>query len=168
MTAEVPIKRTGAALNRHGSKHSYGTPVEFIDAVAARFGPLTHDLAASHENKKALRFLVEEINSLTVDWHRLGRGLLWLNPPFGTITPWAAKCAEEADKGARIALLVPASVDSVWFMKHVHRRAHVAPLIPRLTFVGQSEPYPKGLLLAVYGIAPTFEPWRWRPLKRNP
>lgn len=39
------------------SKQDYGTPKDFIDAVAARFGPLVVDLAAHAGNAKCLEFI---------------------------------------------------------------------------------------------------------------
>lgn len=141
------------------------TPREFLDAVEARFSPLTWDLAA------------DEINHVTPGWHGSGAkwgdsliapwseisGLLWLNPPYGNIAPWADKCALAASHGARIAFLVPASVGSNWFAEHVDGKALVLFLRPRLTFVGHTQSYPKDLILALYGEKPGYECWRWKP-----
>lgn len=96
-----------------------------------------------------------------------GAGLLWLNPPYGNITPWAAKCAETAADPRflwrTLLLLVPASVDSNWYIEHVHSRAYVMPLSPRIKFVGHPQPYPRPLMLCTFGGFVGFAPWRWRP-----
>lgn len=164
----APAKRkTGASLNRGGSKQDYGTPWDFIRAVERRFGPITFDLAASPHNAKHERYFSRQDNSLKQDWHKID-GLLWLNCEFALIEPWAAKCREEALLGARIALLTPASVGSVWFSRHVHRRALSLGLSPRLTFEGEKSPYPKDLMLSLFGPVgavpwcPGFDVWRWR------
>ena len=156
---------TGAGMRRHRSKQDYATPWEFVRSVEERFGTIAVDLAAHADNAKADRFLTEAEDSLSVCWHRLAPGmLLWLNPPFARIAPWAQKCAHETRQGARVAMLVPASVGSNWFADHVLNRALVLALSPRLSFDGRNA-YPKDLILAVYGTGgPTaFDVWRWKP-----
>jgi len=102
-------------------------------------------------------------NALTENWCRWA-GLLWLNPPYDNIKAFAAKCRAESAKGATIAMLIPASVATNWFAEEIHGHALVLPIRPRLTFVGHKDPYPKDLMLCVYGLAaPGFEPWRWKP-----
>lgn len=163
-----------------GSKQDYATPWEFIHAVEGKFGKLGYDLAASEHNHKADRWITEESNSLLAPWAKLSSSdgrmpelgehpLLWLNPPFGVIGPWAQKCLEENEKGARILLLTPAAVGSNWFANFVHRKAMVYFLSPRIMFDGADDPYPKDLILSYYGprsdgaIVHSYETWRWKP-----
>lgn len=172
----VPAQRPGR------SKQDYETPSDFIAAVERRFGPIAVDLAATADNAKAALYFGPKEDSLRTDWttdasycqgenvwprYRLISSLdCWLNPPFGKIGPWAAKCAGSApafrDRGGRIFLLTPASVGAEWFAEHVHGRALVLALRPRLTFVGETDPYPKDCVLSVFGAQPGFELWRWR------
>ena len=152
----------GPTIRRGKSEQVVGTPWEFIHAVEHLFGPLKWDLAATAENAKAGQFLTPEQDSFTYKWHKLA-GLKWLNPEFGYIEPWVEKCALESSLGAKILLLVPASVGSNWFCEYVHNRAMVMPLNGRITFVGNSDPYPKDLMLCAYGFKPGFQPWRWNP-----
>lgn len=147
----------------HRSRQDYGTPPSFLAAVERRFGPMSWDLAASKENSAAPYCFTEGFDSLAQDWAGL-TGNLWLNPPFADIAPWSAKCDASAGPGRRILLLTPASVGSNWFAKHVHGKALVLALNPRLTFVGESAPYPKDLMLSVwdgYGTS-GFGVWRWK------
>ena len=81
------------------------------------------------------------------------------------IEPWAKKCADECRKGARVAFLVPASIGSVWFAKHVWGVARVMALRPRMSFDGKN-PYPKDMMLCMYGAPPGFELWRWKGVGR--
>lgn len=157
------MSKTGAAFNRAGSKQDYSTPAEFIAAVEKLYGLIAYDLAATAGNAKAELFITPEEDSFTVAWHRLSHRLLWLNPPFANIAPWAKKCRAEALLGAHIALLVPAAVGSVWFADYVEPYAVARPLRPRLSFDGK-HPYPKDCMLCVYGCseAPAFKTWRWR------
>jgi phage N-6-adenine-methyltransferase len=148
---------------RGESAQDYGTPIALIRAVEARWGPLAWDLAAREDNRKAPKYLCpKQVDSLREIWHDLC-GNLWLNPPFADIGPWAKKCAEESRLGACVFLLTPASVGSVWFSKHVHGRAKVHALQPRLTFEGQTQPYPKDCMISCFGpsIKPGFDVWRW-------
>lgn len=146
------------------SKQDYTTPACFIAAVEERFGPICFDLAAHAGNTKHARWYGpdgEAEDSLTQPWRDLA-GLLWLNPPFAEIAPWARKCASESARGAQIALLVPASVGSNWFHDHVAPFADTYLLNGRLSFDGKGL-YPKDCLLAHYhGAAPSICIWDWR------
>lgn len=45
----------------------------------------------------------------------------------------------------------------------MNRKAMVLGLSPRLTFKGEKDPYPKDLMLSVYGQAYSgFDTWNWR------
>lgn len=158
------------------SRQDYETPRELFSAVERRFGPFVFDLAASSRNSKCNEYYNSRVDSLKQDWSQL-RGNLWLNPPFANIDPWAAKCKlsrinlavlehkagqYQSPAATCIFLLTPASVGSNWFMEHVWGHALVLALNPRLTFVGETAPYPKDCILSVYGMTPGFEIWRWK------
>ncbi len=153
---------TGATFNRNGSHQAYETPPELIAAVERRFGKLEFDLAASDENAKAGSFFNEVCNALSDRQQWPTDKLSWCNPPFANIAPWADKCSASAKLGARILLLVPASVGSNWFARSVHRQAMVFALSPRIKFVGADDPYPKDIILAAYGFGVGFDCWDWR------
>lgn len=154
------MNNSGPTIRRHRSSGAHSTPWTFIAAVEHKFGPLRVDLAASRENAKAPFLFTEADDALTKDWYDL-MGNLWLNPPFADITSWAQKCAAEAKLGAKILLLVPASVGANWFVDYVHNRARVYFLQGRLSFDGVNC-YPKDCLLAVYNVPPGYEVWRWK------
>jgi phage N-6-adenine-methyltransferase len=155
------------------SRQDYGTPWDFIRAVEARFGEIICDLAADASNAKCSYFFDETRDSLKQNWASLfPDGTLWLNPPFNDIETWAAKCALESPKRrGLIVMLTPASIGSAWFHNHVHRKAMVLGLRPRMTFdgtppnpkTGRPDPYPKDLSLSVYGMGLNgFDTWRWK------
>lgn len=151
------------------SKQDYGTPRAFLRASERLLciRGYTVDLAASHENKVVHRAFTED--SLSKDWEdAIESGWGWLNPPFGDIAPWADKASS---CGARVAMLVPASVGSNWWAAHVHGRAYVVFLQGRLTFVGtppdpktgKPDPYPKDCALLLFGgTGPGYTVWDWR------
>lgn len=155
------------------SKQDYQTPPEFIDAVAKRFGRPTFDLAATagQQIPGVDYFFTPEQDSLRQSWLKLSTPteddsvarVAWLNPPFAKIAPWAKKLTSECRWLRRWTLmLVPASVGSEWYAKHIHGKALVLGLSPRLTFVGERAPYPKDLMLVCVGYgAVGFDTWRW-------
>lgn len=153
--------------NKGKSRQDVGTPRDFLDAVERRFGCIKVDLAARADNAVAPLFVTPEEDSLVVPWgERFPSTLAWLNPEFSDIAPWAAKCAHEAGvqaPGLRVLLLTPASVGAVWFAEHVHRKALVLALSPRIKFIGHKTGFPKDLILSCFGFgAPGFELWRWK------
>lgn len=159
------------------SKQDYGTPWELIKAVEARWGKIGLDLAAHDDgsNAKAPLWFGPSDDFLKQDF-TVGLGLpddllCWCNPPFEDIGKWAAKWRTDAEKGARIIALVPASIGSEWFAEHVccgqgrPTAAQVIALRPRITFEGCKDPYPKDCMLLVYGFGPfsiDLEVWRWK------
>jgi DNA (cytosine-5)-methyltransferase 1 len=155
----MPIQKPGK------SKQDYGTPDNLIAAVQRRFGKIVCDLAATPLNTKCeADYYTPEMDSLSRPWAReFSTGLLWLNPPFANIAPWAEKCtAESRERHGLITLLVPASIGSNWFAKHVEGKAVVIGLSPRITFVGETTPYPKDIALCVFGFGLYgFQTWRW-------
>ena len=150
------------------SRQDFGTPAAFIGAVERRFGHLEWDLAAHAENTKCGdRYFgpgsTHHVDAFRVSWAGyVPYGTLWLNPEFGNIEPWAEKCAAEAPmRHGLILMLTPASVGAGWFQRHVHGKAYVLALAPRLSFDGKA-PFPKDCMLSVYGYGLTgFGTWRW-------
>lgn len=158
--------KTGASLNRGRSKQDYGTPWPFIRAVEAKWGPIVHDLACTRANAKAPSgyYFDEGVDALTREWAlEFPTGNLWLNPPFSFIDPWAEKCAWSGiRRDGLIFLLTPASIGTDWFRARVWGNARVLGISPRLTFEGTPDPYPKDLMLSIFGKATDgFSLWRW-------
>ena len=154
----MPVQKPGK------SKQDYQTPVNFMHAVAREFGAPYIDLAASRGNAQAPVFLTEQDDSLSSNWHDASQGkLAWINPPFAQLAPWVQKCVEESQRGCRILLLVPAGIGTIWFRKYA-KKATVYALAPRLTFVGETAPYPKDLMLCHFrpGFDGGFGTWQWK------
>lgn len=152
----------------HRSKQDYGTPPELVAAIERRFGAITWDVAATADNSVCSRFFSRDgIDALTDDWSArfTRRDVLFLNPEFGGIaTTWAPLVAKWTRKlpWLRLLLLTPASIGSEWFQQHVHRKAMVLGLSPRLHFVGADDPYPKDCMISGFGFGVQgFDVWRW-------
>ncbi len=166
---------TGASFNRGKSRQDFATPQDFRDAVVKKFGMPSFDLAADEKNAfcdwvSMHQYFTEEDDALKQEWYKRATPrdqpekqlLMWLNPPFGNIAPWARQCAEESKLGARILFLIPASVGSNWWAEYVHNKAHVYFLSPRLCFDGIA-PFPKDCALAYFSIGNQgYACWRWK------
>lgn len=182
-TAAKP-RLTGPTIRRGKGNGSASTPWEFIRAVEGKFGGLGWDLAAAKHNAKARLFATEADDSLSLVWSLLAyeedrHPLCWLNPPYANITPWARKCAEEVQAGARVLLLVPASIGANWYWDLVVPYADVYS-VGRMVFGdcydsdGQlvTTQYPKDLILCEYDWPRTgagkdsndgiVKRWRWQ------
>lgn len=155
-----------APRSKHDTKQDYGTPWEFIRAVEEKWGPLIHDLACTRENAKAPSgYYYPEVDALAQRWAAdFPTGNLWLNPPFKNIEPWAEKCAWNGiRRDGLIFLLTPASIGTDWFRAHVFPNARVLGVSPRITFEGTEDPYPKDLMLSIFGKATAgFGLWRYK------
>ncbi len=94
------------------------TPPEFLELVYDVLGPRSRIVGldpCSNEYSRvaAVRHWREgQADGLTQPW---APGTVYVNPPYSDIRPWAEKCRKEAEYGAEILLLVPASVDTAWF-----------------------------------------------------
>lgn len=148
------------------SVQSVCTPPEFIQAVCKHLY-IPHfelDIAADADNSVAPWFYTEQDDALTRTWLSGPGTWAWCNPPYADIAPWVSKACEESNGGARIAMLLPASVGSNWWDSYVHDVAYVTFLAPRLTFVGHKDPYPKDLALLLYApyLAGGYTTWRWK------
>jgi phage N-6-adenine-methyltransferase len=166
---------TGPTIQRHKSSGDIWTPQDFRAAVTKRFGEPYFDLACSGDNMFASYGGYTPVDdSLKQSWASI-KGLLWLNPPYANITPWAKKCAQESLEGARILLLVPGSIGANWYWQYVEPFADVYS-VGRMTFdncfdkAGNlvTTAYPKDLIPAHYhnavevGEHQKMQRWRWK------
>lgn len=144
------------------------TPPDLISAIESKFRPIDFDLAAcdASASRGHLGFFSPEQDSLKQDWTQIQDRILWLNPPFAKIAPWAAKCAEWArtqhSYGQLLLLLVPGSIDSNWWNESVRNVAKTLVLAPRVTFVGHTDPFPKPMTLNIYGTGGDDRVRYWR------
>jgi len=143
------------AQKPHRSKQNYRTPHKFFDAVARTFGQMQVDLAAEDDALCPVWLgpgseLAED--ALVANWASILSGCRgWLNPEFADIRPWAAKCAAEATRGARVVMLTPSSLGAEWYCDEVQGKALTLVVRPRLTFEGETSPYPKDCAIHLFG-----------------
>lgn len=92
---------------------------------------------------------------------------------FGSIGPWAKKCAAESQLGAHVLLLVPGSIGANWYWEWVEPYADVYS-VGQMVFKncydkkGQliTTPYPKDLILCDYYSdlceRRKMQRWKWK------
>lgn len=117
MTEGMKFKKPD--MNANGfNRNEYETPVSLFNTLDAEFN-FTCDLAASAHNSKCANYIDEQHNSLIDDWHKR-YGWLWLNPPFSPLRPWIEKAQNEADRGAKVIMLVPTTcLATTYFAKRL-------------------------------------------------
>lgn len=100
-----------------GRAPCFETPTPFVEFVEESLGvKFTLDAAADQHNTKAPAFINEEMDSLKTDW----RGVVWCNPPYGSmIKPFLKRAVEMKDRCELIAVLIPARMDT----KYMHEIA---------------------------------------------
>jgi len=149
------------------SRQDYATPADFLFALKDYLGieKFTLDVAADSFNTVAEKFFTETDNALIQDWDA-SPGWTFCNPPFGQIPAFTEKAKIESAKGAKIAMLIPASVGSNWWAKNVHLHARVVFLNGRITFVGETSPFTKDCAIVIYPPWPRhssmYTVWNWR------
>jgi len=156
-----------APKDKTKTKQDYGTDPKFWNILNGKYD-FKWDLAC-HEGNCLVTdgrfnsgYLHPYTDSLAEDWH-LKEGWLYLNPPFKDIKPWARKCVNESLLGAKVVMLTPASVGSIWFHDWVMNKAHVMFLKGRLTFAGETAPYPKDCMISIFdNFHRGVNIWDWR------
>ena len=160
-----------------GQNQATGTPLDFFNKLNERF-KFDFDLAADSTNYKVDQYFTIEDDSLQQDWAKItfrnglrsdkqNSGWLFLNPPFNEIAKWSKKCKEESKRGAKIVMLVPASVGSKWFQENVDKIcSQVWFLRGRLKFQGHTQPYAHDCMICIYEphsyAATYYAVWDWR------
>lgn len=153
------------------SKQDYKTQSDLMAAITGRFGPITFDLAALAANAQSPNYFAPctgpegplpfdpkayGIDAFDHDWAKISTnthrrdgfiGLSWLNCEFNDIATWAERCYREAQRGANILLLTPASVGANWFSELIAPYADTYLLKPRLSFIPK-QTYNKDCMLS--------------------
>lgn len=95
-----------------------GTPQKFFDALNAEFH-FDLDAAADEHNHKCELYYGKggiEYDALEADWGGL---TVFLNPPYSVAGAFVAKARAEADKGARVVMLLPVRSDTKYWHAYV-------------------------------------------------
>lgn len=115
------------------NRDDWETPQSFFDDLHAKYH-FTLDAASSDENAKLTKHYTRKNSGLDKHWEG---ERVFCNPPYGSeIKHWARKCAEEAENGTFIVMLVPARTDTAWFHDNIYNneRARFELLRGRIKF----------------------------------
>lgn len=162
-----------ANVNRPNAPQNYRSPPELLRAVVERFGRFTFDAACLSTDAVAPEGYAFDrgFDALARDWRELAGHVVWCNPPWRLAGRFAAKAAASCCKVLLNCQLAP---DAAWYERHVHGRALVLALNPRVPYLNQdgspafTDKAGKALginrpaMVAAYGFGQVgFEPWRW-------
>lgn len=118
-TGNSSVVNAGRTRNNgryNGNGREWATPPEIFDPLHAKY-QFTLDPCASSLNAKCERFYTQEDDGLSKSW--IGERV-FMNPPYGKeIYAWTRKARDEADAGAIVVGLLPASTDLKWWHEDV-------------------------------------------------
>jgi phage N-6-adenine-methyltransferase len=136
----------------NGNGREWITPPEVFDPLHAEFA-FTLDPCATAASAKCPRFFSEAENGLEQSW---AGERVFMNPPYGReIYAWTRKAREEAERGALVVGLLPASSDLAWWHDDVVDRAEVRYIRGRVRFLTDGPYRASGFFASVVVI--------WRP-----
>lgn len=107
----------GAARARNnwrynGNGREWETPPELFERLNREFA-FTLDPCCRRETAKCSRFFTEAENGLKESW---AGERVFMNPPYGReVYNWTRKARQEAQQGALVVGLLPASTDLAWW-----------------------------------------------------
>lgn len=106
----------------NGNGRHWATPPEVFEPLNAEFR-FTLDPCATPETAKCARFFTEEVDGLAQSW---AGERVFMNPPYGReIYAWTRKARTEAEQGALVVGLLPASTDLAWWHEDIIGHARV-------------------------------------------
>ncbi|MEY8382307.1 phage N-6-adenine-methyltransferase [Christensenellaceae bacterium 44-20] len=130
------------------------TPQWLFDSLDEEFH-FALDAAANDSNKKCPLYYTVEMDGLQQDWSSAG-GAVFCNPPYGReLKKWVQKGYEEAQKGVKVVMLIPARTDTSYFHEYIYGKAEIRFLKGRLKFTDNagkeysSAPFPS--MVVIFG-----------------
>lgn len=130
----------GSSILFSSKSGDWETPQFFFDQLDEEFH-FTLDPCCTDENAKCAKHYTPVQDGLKQDW---SGETVFCNPPYGRqVVKWVKKCAEEAEKGATVVLLIPARTDTKWFHEYIYGKAETRFVLGRLHFGGMDRaPFP--------------------------
>lgn len=140
----------------NGNGRHWATPPEVFDPLEAEFS-FTLDPCATVGTAKCAKFYTEAENGLEQSW---AGERVFMNPPYGReVYAWTRKARLEAEKGALVVALLPASTDLKWWHEDVVGRAEVRYIRGRVRFLTDGPYRASGFFASVLVI--------WRPVAKS-
>ena len=124
----------------------WATPQAFFDELDKEFH-FDLDPCALPTNAKCAKFFTPEDDGLAQDWSGY---TVFCNPPYGRkIAAWVKKCHDEAQKGTKVVMLIPARTDTSYFHDYIYHKAEIRFIRGRLKFgnAQQGAPFPSMIVI---------------------
>lgn len=124
----------------------WATPQAFFDELDKEFH-FDLDPCACPDNAKCAKFFTVEDDGLAQDW---SGHTVFCNPPYGRkIGAWVKKCHDEAQKGTKVVMLIPARTDTSYFHDYIYHKAEIRFIRGRLKFgnAEQGAPFPSMVVI---------------------
>lgn len=93
-------------------RDDWATPRSLILRLEREFGRFDLDVSASEKNRVCERFFDKEQDGLKQQWDG---SLVWVNCPYSRKTEFIEKAHQEAQRGTKIVMLMPAFTETAWF-----------------------------------------------------
>ena len=108
-----------AAPDSDGDRDSWATPDDLFRRLDSEFH-FVHDICAEAWSAKCESFWTRHDDAFGRDWAGELTGFGWCNPPFSELPAWVSAAGFEAQRGARIVMLLPAHrCEQEWFHRYV-------------------------------------------------
>jgi len=145
---QAACRRRKRQAARRAQRHRAGawtTPLALFRLLDQKFS-FTLDVAAQPDNALCARFYTPAQDGLAQSW---AVNVCWCNPPYREVRRWVRKAAEEAQAGATVVCLLPASTDTQWWHTWVIPWAEIRFLQGRLKFSGSktNAPFPCAVVI---------------------
>jgi site-specific DNA-methyltransferase (adenine-specific) len=129
------------------AKDDWTTPDDLFSKINDKYGPFYLDPAADNKNAKCPIWFTEAQNGLAVDWYIFGS--VFVNPPYSNLKAWIKKSYDEAQKGCRVVMLIPARTDTIAFHEYVMKARKIELIKGRIKFSNSknSAPFPSMIVV---------------------
>lgn len=124
----------------------WATPQDFFNNLNAEFN-FTLDPCALPDNAKCSKFYTPEQNGLKQDW---SNETVFCNPPYSDIKNWVEKAYNEAKRGAKVVMLIPARTDTRYFHDFIYGKHEIRFVRGRLKFGDQKNLAPFPSMVVVF------------------
>lgn len=128
------------ALREHRGEYLRGDEYSTSPSVFRQLDLEFHftlDPCANRHNAKCRKYFTKEQDGLTQSW---ANEVVFMNPPFGpqgrALIKWVGKAWYEAQMGATVVCLLPASTDTEWWHRYVMKASERRFIKGRLTYGG--------------------------------
>lgn len=119
-------------LELQSKRGDWMTPAD-VRSVLAEFSPVGFDPCPAPSPDLWFAAANESGDGLASDWS--AKGLVFCNPPYRPLAPWAEKAAAEAKRGAEIIFLCPPRTGTVAFQQYIRSALRLCFWAKRIAFI---------------------------------